>query len=95
MPDVSPIQLIIVMIIALVVLGPKRLPEMGKSLGKGIREFKQSVSGDDLPLPAPVPPQVVHEAVDAAQPKAVDGMPSTVDTTPRSLRVIDTTTSDR
>ena len=47
MPDVSPIQLIIVMIIALVVLGPKRLPEMGKSLGKGIREFKHSMSGDD------------------------------------------------
>jgi sec-independent protein translocase protein TatA len=45
------------MIIALVVLGPKRLPEMGKSLGKGIREFKQSVSGDDHPpLPAPIPP---------------------------------------
>jgi sec-independent protein translocase protein TatA len=57
MPDVSPIQLIIVMIIALVVLGPKRLPEMGKSLGKGIREFKQSVSSDDHPpLPAPIPP---------------------------------------
>ncbi|MFL6049280.1 MAG: twin-arginine translocase TatA/TatE family subunit [Gaiellales bacterium] len=57
MPDVSPIQLIIVMIIALVVLGPKRLPEMGKSLGKGIREFKQSVSGDEPPaLPAPIPP---------------------------------------
>ena len=57
MPDVSPIQLIIVMIIALVVLGPKRLPEMGKSLGKGIREFKQSVSGDEQPpLPAPIPP---------------------------------------
>jgi sec-independent protein translocase protein TatA len=58
MPDVSPIQLIIVMIIALVVLGPKRLPEMGKSLGKGIREFKQSVSGDEHhpPLPAPIPP---------------------------------------
>ena len=45
------------MIIALVVLGPKRLPEMGKSLGKGIREFKQSVSGDEHPpLPAPIPP---------------------------------------
>ena len=57
MPDVSPIQLIIVMIIALVVLGPKRLPEMGKSLGKGTREFKQSVSGDEHPpLPAPIPP---------------------------------------
>ena len=56
MPDVSPIQLIIVMIIALVVLGPKRLPEMGKSLGKGIREFKHSVSGDDhAELPQPLP----------------------------------------
>jgi sec-independent protein translocase protein TatA len=56
MPDVSPVQLIIVMIIALVVLGPKRLPEMGKSLGKGIREFKHSLSGDehtDLPRPLP------------------------------------------
>jgi sec-independent protein translocase protein TatA len=47
MPDVSPIQLIIVLIIALVVLGPKRLPEVGRSLGKGIREFKDSVSGND------------------------------------------------
>ena len=56
MPDVSPIQLIIVMIIALVVLGPKRLPEMGKSLGKGIREFKQSVSGDEHPAAAGTDP---------------------------------------
>jgi len=66
MPDVSPIQLIIVMIIALVVLGPKRLPEMGKSLGKGIREFKHSVSGDDhTDLPRPLPP-VQADAVPAA-----------------------------
>ena len=53
MPDVSPIQLIIVLIIALVVLGPKRLPEVGKSLGRGIREFKDSVSGHDQPDPQP------------------------------------------
>ncbi|MDA0159105.1 twin-arginine translocase TatA/TatE family subunit [Solirubrobacter ginsenosidimutans] len=39
-------ELIIVLVIALVVLGPKRLPDAGKSLGRGIREFKGSLSGD-------------------------------------------------
>jgi sec-independent protein translocase protein TatA len=43
--SVGPMELIIVLIIALVVLGPKRLPEAGKALGKGLREFKDSVSG--------------------------------------------------
>jgi sec-independent protein translocase protein TatA len=38
-------ELVVVLIIALVVLGPKKLPEVGKSLGKGMREFKDSVSG--------------------------------------------------
>jgi len=38
-------ELIIVLVIALVVLGPKKLPEVGKSLGKGMREFKDSISG--------------------------------------------------
>jgi sec-independent protein translocase protein TatA len=38
-------ELIVVLIIALVVLGPKKLPEVGKSLGKGMREFKESISG--------------------------------------------------
>jgi sec-independent protein translocase protein TatA len=39
-------ELVVVLIIALVVLGPKRLPEAGRSLGKGMREFKDSLSGD-------------------------------------------------
>jgi len=38
-------ELVIVLVIALIVLGPKRLPEAGKALGKGLREFKDSVSG--------------------------------------------------
>jgi sec-independent protein translocase protein TatA len=38
-------ELIVVLVIALVVLGPKKLPEVGKSLGKSMREFKESVSG--------------------------------------------------
>ena len=37
-------ELIIVLVIALIVLGPKKLPEVGKSLGKGMREFKESIS---------------------------------------------------
>ncbi len=42
---IGPTEIIIVLVIALVVLGPKRLPEAGKSIGRGIREFKDSVSG--------------------------------------------------
>ena len=43
-------ELLVVLVIALIVLGPKRLPEMARNLGKGVREFKQAISldsGDD------------------------------------------------
>ena len=54
-------EIVIVLIIALLVFGPKRLPELGRSLGKGIREFKESITGndkDDEPddAPAELPP---------------------------------------
>ena len=39
-------EMLVVLVIALIVLGPKKLPEAGKSLGKGMREFKDSMSGD-------------------------------------------------
>lgn len=42
--NIGPMELIVVLAIALIVLGPKKLPEVGKSLGKGMREFKQSLS---------------------------------------------------
>ncbi len=45
MPNIGPMELIIVLAIALIVLGPKKLPEVGKSLGNGMREFKDSISG--------------------------------------------------
>lgn len=45
MPNIGPMELVIVLVIALVVLGPKRLPDAGKSLGKGIREFKDGIAG--------------------------------------------------
>ena len=46
MPNIGPMELIIVLAIALIVLGPKKLPEVGKSVGKGMREFKEAISGD-------------------------------------------------
>lgn len=47
MPGIGPMELVIVLVIALVVLGPKRLPEAGRSLGRGMRNFKSSLTGDD------------------------------------------------
>ena len=46
MPNVGPLELVVVLIIALVIFGPKRLPELGRSMGKGIRELKSSISGE-------------------------------------------------
>lgn len=55
---ISPWELLILLLVVLLVFGPKRLPEMGRSLGKGLREFKSSIAGkDDEPpyqgLPTP------------------------------------------
>ena len=44
---ISPWELLILLVVVLLVFGPKRLPEMGRSLGKGLREFKDSISGRD------------------------------------------------
>jgi sec-independent protein translocase protein TatA len=44
--DISPIQIIIVLAIALLIFGPKRLPEMGRSIGRGIRDFKDGLTND-------------------------------------------------
>ncbi len=44
--NIGPLEIIVVLIIALIVFGPKRLPELGNSLGRGIREFRNTVTGD-------------------------------------------------
>jgi len=46
MPNIGPLELGLVLIVALIILGPKKLPDMGRSLGKGMREFKTAISGD-------------------------------------------------
>jgi sec-independent protein translocase protein TatA len=44
---IGPMEVILVLAIALIVLGPKKLPEAGRAVGKGLREFKESLSGFD------------------------------------------------
>jgi sec-independent protein translocase protein TatA len=63
MPIGAP-ELIVVLIIALLVLGPKKLPQAGQSLGKGMREFKESLAGErHEEAPAPIaPPSTEHPA---------------------------------
>jgi sec-independent protein translocase protein TatA len=43
----GPLEIVIILVIVLVIFGPKRLPDLGRSLGKGMREFKDSVTGKD------------------------------------------------
>ena len=59
----SPMHLLVVLIIAILVLGPKKLPEAARGLGSGIRQFKDSIEGKETAAPAVAPaPAVVVEA---------------------------------
>ena len=59
---VSPWELFILLGIILLIFGPKRLPEMGRSLGKGMREFKDSISGSSSDEKAELPSPPADEA---------------------------------
>lgn len=54
MPNIGPMELVVVAIIALLILGPKRLPGAARSLGDGVREFKDSISGEGKKADEPV-----------------------------------------
>ena len=65
MPNLGAPELIVILLVALVVFGPRKLPELGKSLGHGLREFRKHTSGiteefkAGFDTPAPVPPAPV------------------------------------
>jgi sec-independent protein translocase protein TatA len=59
-PNIGPLEIGVLLLVALIVFGPKRLPELGNSLGKGIRGFRQTVKGEDAPA-------VLERPVESAQ----------------------------
>ena len=80
MPDIGPLELVIILVIALLVLGPKRLPGLGKQLGTGMREFKDSITGKDKDDEAAVakpkldaaPAEPAPQVAPAAEPVAAE-----------------------
>lgn len=77
----QPTHLLFVLVIALLVLGPKRLPEVGRSLGRGLRDFRSAMSGDDdhagfmtestvEAQPAPAEPVVTTDAAATTEAEA-------------------------
>jgi sec-independent protein translocase protein TatA len=72
----NPLHIAFILIIVLLVFGAKRLPELGRSLGSGMREFKDSISGETKPTitqsvqQQPAPPQPVAAQAPVATPVA-------------------------
>lgn len=63
-------ELILILVVGLIVFGPGKLPEMGRSLGKGIREFRKASNALTAAINAPEPPPAPPAAAPAAQPAA-------------------------
>lgn len=91
MGPLGPTELIVILVIALLVLGPKKLPEVGKSLGKGMREFKDSLSNanpfedddeDERPAPRRRPAQQVAASPAESTPEAGASPAPVADETP-------------
>jgi sec-independent protein translocase protein TatA len=67
-------EILLILLLVLLVFGPKRLPEMGRSLGKGFREFKDSITGeskDEEPSELP-PPESADETAPKPAPRERD-----------------------
>jgi sec-independent protein translocase protein TatA len=65
----QPTHLLLILVVALLVLGPKRLPEVGRSLGKGMRDFRSALSGEDQgPNPEVLHQTSVESTTPASEP---------------------------
>ncbi len=72
MPGIGIPELIIVLVILLVIFGPKRLPGLGRSLGSGMREFKDSITGRSKDEDEDGPQALEAAAASSAEPRAAD-----------------------
>ena len=83
MPNVGPLEIAVVLIIVLIIFGPKRLPELGQSMGRGIREFKNSISGDkDKDSPEEKQRELEASQSTADEPAETDAKPTETATKP-------------
>lgn len=81
MPNIGPGELILILLVALIVFGPRKLPELGKSLGAGLREFRKSTQGlkeelegtlkEPTTPPGPAPVQTIHTTAQVVAPAPV------------------------
>jgi sec-independent protein translocase protein TatA len=80
MPNIGPLELVLILLVVLLLFGAKRLPELGRSLGSGMKEFKDSVTGKDEQ-----PSRTELEAGEAPQPPQASAQTETpVEAEPRS-----------
>ena len=69
----NPVHLLFLLLIVLVVFGPKRLPEMGRSLGHGMRHFRESLAGEDKETPPATDREEATTALPSDQPAVEPG----------------------
>jgi sec-independent protein translocase protein TatA len=100
----QPTHLLFILAVALLVLGPKRLPEAGRALGKGIRDFRMAIGGEDqnhgaipsdtmsspAPPMAPVPVSPAPEPADAPPPPPPSGPPPPAASAPSATETPET-----
>jgi sec-independent protein translocase protein TatA len=86
MPNIGPLELVLILLVVLLLFGAKRLPELGKSLGSGMKEFKDSVTGKDSATEPTRTELERGEAPQPAQTSAPDESPAEapVEAEPRS-----------
>ena len=85
MPNIGPVELIVILAIALIVIGPGKLPEVGASLGKSIREFRKAATDvkDSATLDVPAPAAATAQSAPAPAATPTPAAPASV--TPAAL----------